>query len=135
MSIISPETILRIEEKMRQAGLLEEDLEEHFILGAGPGGQKTNKTSSTVRLKHHPSGLIVKCAETRSRETNRWVARRLLADRLLETIEGERSARQQAIEKERRRKRTKSRRQKAKMVADKRIHAEKKAARRRPVEE
>lgn len=132
MPVISSETIRQIEAKMRKAHLLEDQIEERFILGSGHGGQKINKTSSVVQLKHLPTNLIVKYSATRSRETNRWLARRLLADRILETIEGEISDRQQAIEKERRRKRTKSRRQRARMVADKRLHGEKKAARRRP---
>ncbi len=108
----------------------EADLSEQFILGSGPGGQKVNKTASTVLLKHEPSGMSVRCGRMRSREANRWIARRMLADKFLEQIEGARSERQQAMEKIRRQKRTKSRRQKARMVADKRQHSAKKAARR-----
>ena len=77
--MISPETIARIEALMAEASVFEEDLEESFILGGGPGGQKTYKTSNVVRLSHEPSGLMVRCGETRSRETNRWLARRMLA--------------------------------------------------------
>ena len=40
--------------------LNEEDLEEKFIRGSGPGGQKINKTSSCVELKHIKTGIIVK---------------------------------------------------------------------------
>ena len=53
--MISPETIARIEAMMAEASVFEDDLEESFILGGGPGGQKTNKTSSVVRLAHAPS--------------------------------------------------------------------------------
>ena len=67
--MISPETIERIKALMEEASVYEEDLEESFILGSGPGGQKTNKTSSVVRLQHEPSGMAVRCGETRSRET------------------------------------------------------------------
>ena len=81
--MISPETIARIEAMMAEASVFEDDLEESFILGGGPGGQKTNKTSSVVRLAHAPSGLQVRCGETRSRETNRWLARRMLAEAIL----------------------------------------------------
>lgn len=118
--ILSPGTVARIRLKMEQARMTEADLTEQFTLGSGAGGQKVNKTASTVLLKHLPSGVIVRCGKTRSRETNRWIARRLLADKLLEAIEGVRSERQQQVEKIRRQKRTKSRRQKAKMVEDKR---------------
>jgi protein subunit release factor B len=60
----------------------ETDLEESFLKGSGPGGQKINKTSSAVQLKHVPTGVVVKCQETRSRDQNRKIARRILADRL-----------------------------------------------------
>ena len=59
--MISPETIARIEALMAEASVFEDDLEESFILGGGPGGQKTNKTSSVVRLVHAPSGMAVRC--------------------------------------------------------------------------
>ena len=128
--MLTSTTIAKIEEKMKLAGVFEEDLRESFILGSGPGGQKVNKTSSTVRLFHEPSGLIVKCGTGRSREDNRWLARRELAEKILEREHAAQSAKIQAREKIRRQKRRKSRRQRAKMLADKRLHSEKKAARR-----
>ncbi|HBO99163.1 MAG TPA: peptide chain release factor-like protein [Verrucomicrobia bacterium] len=131
--MISPETIARIRALMIEASVYEEDLEESFILGGGPGGQKTNKTSSVVRLAHEPSGLAVRCGETRSRETNRWLARRMLAEAILSRERGRKTAAQQEREKKRRQKRRRSRRQKQRMLADKRAHAEKKANR-RPVD-
>ena len=129
--MISPETIARIRELMAEASVFEDDLEEAFILGGGPGGQKTNKTSNVVRLAHGPSGLMVRCGETRSRETNRWLARRMLAELILEREHVRKSAARQAAEKVRRQKRRRSRRQKQKMLADKRAHAAVKANRRR----
>ncbi|KAI4127003.1 MAG: hypothetical protein LQ347_004771 [Umbilicaria vellea] len=60
----------------------DKDLEERFLKGSGPGGQKINKTSSAVQLKHLPSGVVVKCQNTRSQRQNRKIARRLLADKL-----------------------------------------------------
>lgn len=129
--MISPETIAKISALMEEADVYEEDLEESFILGSGPGGQKTNKTSSVVRLSHEPSGLMVRCGETRSRETNRWLARRMLAELILEREHKRKSAARQAREKIRRQKRRRSRRQKQKMLSDKRAHAEIKAMRRR----
>ena len=129
--MISPETIARIEALMAEASVFEDDLEESFILGGGPGGQKTNKTSSVVRLVHAPSGMAVRCGETRSRETNRWLARRALAEAILEREKGRASAERQRREKVRRQKRRRSRRQKQKMLADKRAHSEVKAMRRK----
>jgi protein subunit release factor B len=131
--MISPETIERIRALMKEASVFEEDLEESFILGSGPGGQKTNKTSSVVRLSHEPSGLMVKCGETRSRETNRWLARRALAEQILDRERVRKSAERQRREKVRRQKRRRSRRQKQKMLDDKHAHSEIKAMRRRCV--
>ena len=128
--MISPETIERIKALMAEASVFDEDLEESFILGGGPGGQKTNKTSNVVRLSHEPSGLMVRCGETRSRETNRWLARRSLAEAILERDNRRKSEARQAAEKVRRQKRRRSRRQKQKMLADKRAHSEIKAVRR-----
>jgi protein subunit release factor B len=62
----------------------ESDIIENFLKGSGPGGQKINKTSSAVQLKHIPTGIVVKYQDTRSRALNRKVARKLLQDRLEE---------------------------------------------------
>lgn len=129
--MISPETIEKIKALMDEASVFEEDLEESFILGGGPGGQKTNKTSNVVRLAHEPSGLSVRCGETRSRETNRWLARRTLAEQVLERENRRKSEARQKREKVRRQKRRRSRRQKQKMLDAKHAHAEIKALRRK----
>lgn len=129
--MISPETIEKIKALMEEASVYEEDLEESFILGGGPGGQKTNKTSSVVRLAHEPSGVAVKCGENRSREVNRWLARRMLAETILEREHIRKSAARQKAEKIRRQKRRRSRRQKQKMLADKHAHSEIKAMRKK----
>ena len=126
---MSPETIAQIRERMCEAGVREEDLEERFVLGSGAGGQKVNKTSSAVSLRHPPSGMAVKVQTSRSREVNRWLARRMLAERLLARTAGILTARQQEAEKIRRQKRRKSRRQRARMLADKRHQGAKKAGR------
>lgn len=127
--MVSPETIAKIKELMAMANVYEEDIDESFILGSGPGGQKVNKTSSTVRLYHAPSGLTIRCGEQRSREGNRWLARRELAEKILEKTRSELSRRKQEEEKVRRQKRRRSRRQKAKMLESKHINSEKKANR------
>ena len=129
--MISPETIEKVRSLMDEASVFEEDLEESFILGGGPGGQKTNKTSNVVRLEHGPSGLAVRCGETRSRETNRWLARRLLAETILDRERKRKSEARQKREKIRRQKRRRSRRQKQKMLSDKHAHSEIKAMRKR----
>ena len=129
--MISPEKIENIRKLMEEASVYEDDLEESFILGGGPGGQKTNKTSSVVRLSHEPSGVAVKVGESRSREDNRWLARRMLAETILEREHKRKSAARQKAEKIRRQKRRRSRRQKQKMLADKHAHSEIKQMRKR----
>ncbi|KAK1760477.1 peptidyl-tRNA hydrolase [Echria macrotheca] len=69
----------------------EGEIEEFFIKGTGPGGQKINKTNSAVQLRHIPTGIVVKCQATRSREQNRKTARELLAARLDELQNGNES--------------------------------------------
>jgi protein subunit release factor B len=69
--------------------LPDSDLIENFLKGSGPGGQKINKTSSAVQLKHIPTGIVVKYQDTRSREINRKMARRILQDRIEEMELGE----------------------------------------------
>lgn len=129
--MISPEKIEAIRKLMAEASVYEDDLEESFILGGGPGGQKTNKTSSVVRLSHEPSGVAVKVGESRSREDNRWLARRMLAETILDNEHKRKSAARQKAEKIRRQKRRRSRRQKQKMLADKHAHSEIKAMRKK----
>ena len=129
--MISPEKIEAIRKLMAEASVYEDDLEESFIMGGGPGGQKTNKTSSVVRLSHGPSGVAVKVGESRSREDNRWLARRMLAEAILDNEHKRKSAARQKAEKIRRQKRRRSRRQKQKMLADKHAHSEIKAMRKK----
>ena len=122
--MISSETIEKIKALMAEASIYEDDLEESFILGGGPGGQKTNKTSSVVTLSHEPSGVAVKVGESRSREDNRWLARRMLAEAILEREHKRKSEARQKAEKIRRQKRRRSRRQKQRMLAEKHAHSE-----------
>jgi undecaprenyl-diphosphatase len=116
--------------RMSQLGIREADLVERFVLGSGSGGQKINKTSSCVYLRHGPSGIEVKCQQGRSRELNRFLARRELCERLAERTLGELSRRQAEAEKIRRQKRRRSRRQRARMLDDKRKEGQKKIMRR-----
>ncbi len=94
---------------MDKLGLREEELEEHFTRGTGAGGQKINKTSSTVQLRHQPSGIEVRCQRERSQAANRYWARVELCDRVEEQRNVERLARQQVQEKNRRQKRKRPR--------------------------
>ena len=109
-----------------------EDLEERFILSSGKGGQHTNKAATCVYLKHLPSGIEVKCQQDRSQAMNRFLARRILADKIESQLLGRLSDERQRIEKIRRQKRKQSRRAKEKMLEAKHRHAEKKMLRRSP---
>ena len=119
---------------MERMDVRDADLTEKFILGSGKGGQKVNKTASCVYLKHEPSSIEIKCQCSRSRELNRYYARKELCDRLEERKLGAASRRRQAAEKIRRQKRRRSRRQKNRMLDEKHQQSERKA-RRRPVRE
>jgi len=132
---IRPEKWEELRERMQRLGLSEEELVEKFILGSGSGGQKVNKTASCVYLKDPKSGVEVKCQSERSRELNRFYARRRLCERLEEIQEGKRSARQQAIEKIRRQKRRRSKRAQEKVLEQKKRRSQQKELRKPPKEQ
>lgn len=79
---VSPEKIKALEERFTALGIMEQDILEKFIRSQGHGGQKLNKTSSCVYLRHIPTGIEVKCQQERSQALNRFLARRLLADKI-----------------------------------------------------
>ena len=110
----------------------EGDLVERFIRGSGPGGQKINKTSSCVQIKHLVSGIEVKCQKSRSLMANRITARSMICSIIEEKEEKKRNSRRAEREKERRRNRQPSKRQKRLNVENKRKQGEKKRMRSRP---
>ena len=116
--------------KMAKFGIAESDIEELFILSSKKGGQHVNKTSTCVYLKHRPTGIEVKCQKERSQALNRFLARRILAERIASLILGRESEAEKRYEKIRRQKRRRSRRAKEKMLDNKKFHSEKKALRR-----
>ncbi len=71
--------------------ILDDEITESFLKGSGPGGQKINKTSSAVQLKHLPTGIVIKNQSTRSRDQNRKFARKVLAEKLEELEKGDQS--------------------------------------------
>jgi len=118
-----------LREKMRQLGVREEDIAEHFIRSQGPGGQNVNKTSTCVWLKHTPSGIQVKCQEERSQALNRYLARKILLKKIESLLLGQLSEEKKRIAKIRRQKRRRSRRAKLKVLEAKHQQAEKKLLR------
>ena len=124
---VSAEKESQLAQRMAALGVSEAEIEESFVRSGGHGGQNVNKTSTCVMLLHRPTGLQVKCQETRQQGLNRFLARRLLLDKIEERKKGYVAAEMERI---RRQKRKRSRRAKQRMLADKAHHAGKKAARR-----
>ncbi len=106
-------------ERMKELSICEDDIEETFIRASGPGGQKTNKTSSCVCLRHIPTNIIVKCQRERSQALNRFLARRLLLDQIERMQKGFVREEDLRIEKIRNRKRKRAKRAKEKKSASK----------------
>jgi protein subunit release factor B len=121
--------------RMAALGVREADLEETFVRSGGHGGQNVNKTSTCVMLLHIPTQLRVKCQTTRQQGLNRLLARRLLLDKIEALQKGFVEKNRDAAEKIRRQKLRRSRRSKAKMLADKSHHATKKVFRKRVSDE
>lgn len=127
--LVSAEKEAALRERFAALGIREEDVDEQFVRSGGPGGQNVNKTSTCVVLFHRPSGLRVRCQETRSQAMNRFLARRRLADAVERRVRGAIEAEQEKVEKIRRQKRRRSRRAKAKMLEDKAHQSAKKELR------
>lgn len=115
---------------MQRLGVAESDLDEQFIRGSGPGGQKINKTSVCVLLQHRPTGHEIRCQQTRSQALNRYYARKLLCERIETELRGAESKVVAAREKIRRQKRKRSKRAKEKMLDQKSRRGEVKKLRR-----
>jgi protein subunit release factor B len=127
---VHPDKEAALARRMAALGVSEADIEESFVRSGGHGGQNVNKTATCVMLLHRPTGLQVKCQETRQQGLNRLLARRLLLDKIEARQKGYVDAERAAREKIRRQKRRRSRRAKARMLDDKSRHAAKKQARR-----
>ena len=124
-----------IDERLAALGTRRADVEERFIRGSGPGGQKINKTSSTVWLRHGPTGVEARCQRERSQSANRELAWSELVEKLEARARAKKAAVVEARETERRRTRQKSRGQKARMIATKHRRAQHKSRRGRVTDE
>jgi protein subunit release factor B len=121
-----------LQERMHKLDITEADLIEKFVLGSGTGGQKMNKTSSCVYLKHTPTNIEIKCQQGRSQEANRFYARRLLCEKIEEILYEKKSKKQQEIAKIRKQKKRRSRKVQEKVLGDKRAKSTIKQTRKTP---
>ena len=103
-------------DRMERLGINESDIIERFVRSSGAGGQKVNKTSTCVYLKHIPSGIEVKCQKERSQVLNRFLARRILADKIEQVQLGKKSEEAKRVAKIKRQKRKRSKRAKEKIT-------------------
>ncbi|KTD16569.1 peptide chain release factor family protein [Legionella jordanis] len=130
--MINKEKMDKLLEWMAKLHISETNLVEKFILGSGKGGQNLHKTASTVYLKHVPSGIEIKCQDSRSREENRYFARRRLCEKLQTLLTDEKTREQQRAEKLKRQKKRRSRRAQQKILAEKSKQGRIKELRKKP---
>ena len=111
---VSPGKVADLLARIAALGIDAAAIEEQFVRGGGPGGQKINKTSNCVVLRYAPLDLVVRCQQDRRRSLNRFLALRELVDRIEMRISPGTSARLTVADRKRRNKSRAGRRARAK---------------------
>jgi len=111
---ISPEKVAALLARIAALRIDPALIDEQFVRGGGPGGQKINKTSNCVVLRYPPLALVVRCQRDRRRKVNRFLALRELVDRVEMTLSPQTSKRLKDIDRKRRNKSRAGRRARAK---------------------
>lgn len=117
--MIKPDKWQKLQAEMKRLEIHESDLREQFIIGSGKGGQNLHKTASCVNLLHVSTGIVTKCQQDRSRDHNRYYARKRLCEKIAALRHEEKTQKQVEIEKIRRQKRRRSAKSKRKMLEQK----------------
>ncbi|NOX34718.1 MAG: peptide chain release factor-like protein [Deltaproteobacteria bacterium] len=107
--------LLELEKRMETLGIKKTDIEEKFIKSSGRGGQKVNKSSSAVFLRHKKTSLSVKCGKARSQHLNRFLALRNLIEKIEVKMTGNVGKEEKRIEKIRKQKQRRKRKTKKKL--------------------
>src|SRR5882672_4821751 len=110
---VSPGKITALLARIRALGIDAAAIDEQFVRGGGPGGQKINKTSNCVVLRYPPLGLVVRCQRERRRNVNRFLALRELVDQIEMKVSPASSKRLREIDQRRRSKARAGRRARA----------------------
>ena len=128
---VSPQKVEELRSRIQRLKINLSEIEEQFVRGSGHGGQKINKTSSCVWLRHLPTGIEVRCQEHREQSKNRLSAYKLLILKIEDRVKGAASVHAQNIFKLKKQKKKRSKRAQRKVLEGKKRRGEVKETRKK----